>query len=95
MKLPLLLKQILLFISFFLIIINIFTIQIFAHSGRTNSEGCHNDYISGGYHCHSGTSYSENSSYGEDSLWTSGIGNIITVGGIIFVLVFVIKKFNE
>jgi 5-methylcytosine-specific restriction endonuclease McrA len=27
-----------------------------AHSGRTNSEGCHNDRIHGGYHCHSGKS---------------------------------------
>lgn len=26
----------------------------FAHGGRTNSEGCHNDNISGGYHCHNG-----------------------------------------
>lgn len=25
-----------------------------AHSGRTNSSGCHNDNISGGYHCHNG-----------------------------------------
>lgn len=24
-----------------------------AHSGRTNADGCHNDYIHGGYHCHS------------------------------------------
>jgi len=23
-----------------------------SHSGRTNSEGCHNDNINGGYHCH-------------------------------------------
>lgn len=23
-----------------------------SHSGRTNSEGCHNDNIHGGYHCH-------------------------------------------
>jgi len=23
-----------------------------AHSGRTNSAGCHNDRIHGGYHCH-------------------------------------------
>jgi len=22
------------------------------HSGRTNSDGCHNDRIHGGYHCH-------------------------------------------
>lgn len=24
----------------------------FAHSGRTNSSGCHNDRKNGGYHCH-------------------------------------------
>ncbi len=23
-----------------------------AHSGRTNSSGCHNDNRTGGYHCH-------------------------------------------
>jgi hypothetical protein len=23
-----------------------------AHPGRTNAAGCHNDRISGGYHCH-------------------------------------------
>lgn len=23
-----------------------------AHSGRTNADGCHNDTINGGYHCH-------------------------------------------
>ncbi|MCO7227564.1 YHYH domain-containing protein [Pleionea sp. CnH1-48] len=29
-----------------------------AHSGRTNSDGCHNDRKNGGYHCHNGgTSY--------------------------------------
>ena len=22
------------------------------HSGRTDKSGCHNDYKSGGYHCH-------------------------------------------
>lgn len=26
------------------------------HSGRTNSEGCHNDRRNGTYHCHSGSS---------------------------------------
>jgi len=25
-----------------------------AHGGRTNSSGCHNDNIHGGYHCHRG-----------------------------------------
>ncbi|MDM7949645.1 YHYH domain-containing protein [Hydrogenophaga sp.] len=23
-----------------------------AHGGRTNSEGCHNEKRTGGYHCH-------------------------------------------
>jgi hypothetical protein len=26
--------------------------EVFAHSGRTNSSGCHNDHKNGGYHCH-------------------------------------------
>ena len=29
-----------------------------AHSGRTNSEGCHNDRRNGTYHCHNGSSAS-------------------------------------
>ena len=29
-----------------------------AHSGRTNSEGCHNDRSNGTYHCHRGSSAS-------------------------------------
>lgn len=37
----------------------LFPIIAKAHSGRTNSSGCHNDYIHGGYHCHPGySSYS-------------------------------------
>ena len=24
----------------------------YSHSGRTNSEGCHNKYSDGTYHCH-------------------------------------------
>jgi hypothetical protein len=26
--------------------------SVVSHSGGTNSAGCHNDYIHGGYHCH-------------------------------------------
>ncbi len=26
----------------------------YAHGGRTNAEGCHNDRKHGGYHCHGG-----------------------------------------
>ncbi len=37
-----------------LIPIIIFSVNssIYAHSGRTNSSGCHNDTKTGGYHCH-------------------------------------------
>lgn len=29
-----------------------FIIKSYAHSGRTNSQGCHNNRRTGGYHCH-------------------------------------------
>ena len=31
-----------------------FNTTIYAHSGNTNSNGCHNDNKNGGYHCHNG-----------------------------------------
>lgn len=41
----------------FLIVIVGGTGAVFAHSGGTNADGCHNDNINGGYHCHNeGTS---------------------------------------
>lgn len=27
----------------------------FAHGGRTNADGCHNERATGGYHCHRGS----------------------------------------
>ena len=30
----------------------LFSTQVYSHSGRTNSEGCHNNRKTGGYHCH-------------------------------------------
>ena len=38
----------LLILSLFVVI----PVGAFAHSGRTNSEGCHNNTKTGGYHCH-------------------------------------------
>ncbi len=35
-----------------LLIAIICTSSAFAHSGRTDSRGCHHDHIHGGYHCH-------------------------------------------
>lgn len=32
-----------------------------AHGGRLNSQGCHNDRVNGGYHCHGGSSVSSRS----------------------------------
>ena len=29
-----------------------FTVAAFAHSGGTNSAGCHTDHKTGYYHCH-------------------------------------------
>lgn len=35
-------------VVFYLIVLD----GVFAHPGRTNAQGCHNDRIHGGYHCH-------------------------------------------
>jgi hypothetical protein len=35
-----------------LLSIGIFAVSLYAHSGGTNSSGCHNDHQNGGYHCH-------------------------------------------
>jgi len=39
--------------------------QVFAHSGGTNSAGCHNDNINGGSHCHNSKDSSSSSISGE------------------------------
>lgn len=41
-------------------------IQVDAHSGRTDSSGCHNDRSNGTYHCHNGGSSSSSSSFDYD-----------------------------
>lgn len=35
-----------------IVLVTIASSFAFAHSGRTNSEGCHNDYKKSTYHCH-------------------------------------------
>ena len=47
--------------SSFLFLVCFFTNNSEAHSGRTNSEGCHNENKTGGYHCHKTKYYSDNS----------------------------------
>ena len=39
---------------FAILIIGVSTLSVFAHSGRTDSYGGHNDNINGGYHYHCG-----------------------------------------
>ena len=60
----------------------------FSHSGGTNSAGCHNDNINGGYHCHNG---------GDSG--GGGGGNLLAiVGGAILgtlVVYFIYKIFNK
>ena len=34
------------------VVISTFASAAFAHSGGTNSDGCHNDTKKGTYHCH-------------------------------------------
>ena len=54
-------------IKFLISILFLFTIlteSLVAHSGRTNSEGCHNNRSNGTYHCHGKKSYSnKNNTY--------------------------------
>lgn len=51
------------------ILINLFAAEVaLSHSGRTNSEGCHNNRKTGGYHCHNGGYKNRNqSSYSRSS----------------------------
>jgi len=37
-------------------ILLVVSVSVIAHSGRTNSSGCHNDRKNGGYHCHNSKS---------------------------------------
>ena len=48
------------FVAFYasLLVISIPTLPASAHPGGLNSEGCHNNRKTGGYHCHRGSSSS-------------------------------------
>lgn len=39
-------------IVFAILIVLLFPLHVFAHSGGTNSEGCHQNRKTGEYHCH-------------------------------------------
>lgn len=46
--------------KYLLFIILILSNLAFAHSGNANKDGCHNDRINGGYHCHNKKSPTSN-----------------------------------
>lgn len=41
------------------LVIMIVAVPVFAHGGRTASDGCHNDRKNGGRHCHGGKAQSQ------------------------------------
>jgi hypothetical protein len=48
--------------SIFLVLLGlVLPMHTFAHGGRTDASGCHNNRKTGSYHCHSGTSPAVNS----------------------------------
>lgn len=61
-----------------LMIFGLTTSTVFAHSGRTNSAGCHNVTATGGYHCHNGGDDDD------DILATIGL---IILGGIVVIAI--------
>ena len=65
-----------------------------AHSGRTDANGGHNDYINGGYHYHNGGSASPVSGGGGSSGSSSGgsCWPFLVVGGVIAVVALSRKK---
>lgn len=41
--------------SILMVFVCALSMNAFAHGGRTNSQGCHNQKSNGTYHCHNGT----------------------------------------
>lgn len=67
-------KKIALFLIALIIIIDLFPTSVSAHSGRTDSNGCHHCWTGscyGEYHCHKNTSSSSTSSSAEKKNSTS------------------------
>jgi hypothetical protein len=71
-------------------ILIIFSISLFAHSGRTDSRGGHHDRINGGYHYHHGNGphqhkngscpYDNSNSDGSATWYVLGIGILGFIG---------------
>ena len=52
---------------------------VMAHSGRTDSNGCHNDNINGGYHCHNSDDSSSSSSDGDTILLLLSATTVVAI----------------
>ena len=57
-------RKFIIFLWIILISVVAFNSEVYSHSGRTNGDGCHNDYVNGGYHCHNGNSSNGGNSSG-------------------------------
>jgi len=63
-----------------------------AHSGGLNKDGCHNDNINGGYHCHNGGDSSGGDSGGDT---TAVVIGAVAVTGILLYLIFRASEKNN
>lgn len=43
--------------AFLILLGSLFSIQLLAHSGGTDRNGCHHDRKNGGYHCHKSSTH--------------------------------------
>ena len=53
----------------------------FAHSGGTNSSGCHNDHKNGGYHCHKADDLKEDTLRNPTSIQKDNLPNDVVPKG--------------
>ena len=58
-----------------------------AHSGRTNSSGCHNQTSNNTYHCHSGSGSSSDSDSGSSDSAFYILGGVVVVSAITYFIV--------
>lgn len=88
-------KKIVIFFGILLILFSSLNSDIYSHSGRTNGDGCHNDYINGGYHCHNGNSsgnWGYNSETRNDGTDKDSRIDIIIVFSIVGIFAFLYFK---
>jgi len=77
-------KKVISIISIFIVFAMTSSINVDAHSGRTDASGCHTETATGDYHCHSTStgSTSNNSSTSTDTSSTSNSSSTSTVSNL-------------